>query len=65
MVHALVDAGEQVVVIDNLLTGFECAVPKGVPLVLGNVGMLPSERGSSPSSASLNIHQALLAFAHT
>jgi UDP-glucose 4-epimerase len=38
MVHALVDAGEQVIVIDNISTGFEWAVPKGVPLVRGNVG---------------------------
>src|SRR5215831_401317 len=38
MVHALVDVGEQVIVIDNLSTGFEWAVPKGVPLVRGNVG---------------------------
>jgi UDP-glucose 4-epimerase len=38
MVHALVDAGEQVIVIDNLSTGFEWALPKGVPLVIGNVG---------------------------
>lgn len=38
MVHALVDAGEQVIVVDNLSTGFEWAVAKGVPLVRGNVG---------------------------
>ena len=33
MVHALVEAGEQVVVIDNLSTGFQRAFPHGVPLV--------------------------------
>ena len=38
MVHALADAGERVVVLDNLSTGFEWAVPKGVPLVLGETG---------------------------
>jgi UDP-glucose 4-epimerase len=38
MVHTLVDAGESVVVLDNLSTGFEWAVPKGVPLVVGETG---------------------------
>ena len=38
MVHALVDAGEPVVVLDNLSTGFDWAVPKAVPLVVGETG---------------------------
>jgi UDP-glucose 4-epimerase len=38
MVHALVDAGESVVVLDNLSTGFSWAVPKAVPLVVGETG---------------------------
>jgi UDP-glucose 4-epimerase len=38
MVHALVDAGESVVVLDNLSTGFNWAVPPGVPLVVGETG---------------------------
>jgi len=38
MVLALVDAGQPVVVIDNLSTGFSWAVPDGVPLVQGDVG---------------------------
>ena len=38
MVHALVDAGESVVVLDNLSTGFEWAMPKGVTLVVGDTG---------------------------
>ena len=38
MVHTLVDAGEHVVVLDNLSTGFEWAMPKGVPLVIGETG---------------------------
>jgi UDP-glucose 4-epimerase len=38
MVHMLADAGEQVVVLDNLSTGFEWAVPKGVPLLVGETG---------------------------
>ena len=38
MVHTLLDAGESVVVLDNLSTGFDWAVPKGVPLVVGDTG---------------------------
>jgi UDP-glucose 4-epimerase len=38
MVRALRDAGEQVVVLDNLSAGFKWAVTKGVPLVIGDVG---------------------------
>jgi UDP-glucose 4-epimerase len=38
MVHALVDAGEGVVVLDNLSTGFHWAIPKHVPLVVGETG---------------------------
>jgi len=35
MVYELVDAGESVVVLDNLSTGFDWAVAKGVPLFVG------------------------------
>ena len=38
MVHALVDAGERVVVLDNLSTGFDWAVPKQAALVVGDTG---------------------------
>ncbi|MBV8921167.1 UDP-glucose 4-epimerase GalE [Bradyrhizobium sp.] len=38
MVYALVEAGERVVVIDDLSTGFAAAVPTGVPLVVGDAG---------------------------
>lgn len=38
MAHALADAGEQVVVIDDLSTGFRSALPKTVPLFVGDVG---------------------------
>jgi UDP-glucose 4-epimerase len=38
MVHALRDAGERVVVLDNLSTGFKGAVATGVPLVIGETG---------------------------
>ena len=38
MVHALADAGEPVVVLDNLSTGFKWAIPAGVPLVIGETG---------------------------
>jgi UDP-glucose 4-epimerase len=38
MVHELVDAGERVVVVDNLTTGFRFALPKEAELVVGDVG---------------------------
>ena len=38
MVLQLLDAGESVVVLDNLSTGFRWAVPDGVPLVVGDFG---------------------------
>jgi UDP-glucose 4-epimerase len=38
MVQALLDAGERVVVLDNLTTGFDWAVAKGAPLVIGETG---------------------------
>jgi UDP-glucose 4-epimerase len=41
MVHELVDAGEAVVVLDNLSTGHRWAVAAGVPLVVGETGDQP------------------------
>jgi UDP-glucose 4-epimerase len=38
MVLALVEAGESVVVIDNLSTGFSSFVPESVPLFIGDAG---------------------------
>ncbi|MDC7790073.1 UDP-glucose 4-epimerase GalE [Rhodoplanes sp. TEM] len=38
MVHALVDAGERVVVLDDLSTGFRFAVPPEAALVVGDTG---------------------------
>jgi UDP-glucose 4-epimerase len=38
MVYELVDAGEQVVVLDNLSTGFQWAVAEDVPLIVGETG---------------------------
>jgi UDP-glucose 4-epimerase len=38
MVHALFDQGESVVVIDDLSTGFNWAIPGNVPLVTGDIG---------------------------
>src|ERR1700709_513083 len=35
-VHALAEAGEKVVVIDNLSTGFSAFLPEGVPLFIGD-----------------------------
>ena len=37
MAHALVDAGERMVVFDDLRTGFDWAVPAGAPLVVGDI----------------------------
>jgi UDP-glucose 4-epimerase len=41
MVHALVESGESVVVLDNLSTGFRWAIPAGVDLVVGETGDQP------------------------
>ena len=38
MVHDLVDAGESVVVLDNLSTGFRFLIPTSVPFVAGSTG---------------------------
>jgi UDP-glucose 4-epimerase len=38
MVHELADAGEAVIVVDDLSTGFRSALPKTVPLLVGDVG---------------------------
>ena len=38
MVHELVDAGERVVVLDDLSTGFRWAVSEGAPLIIGETG---------------------------
>jgi UDP-glucose 4-epimerase len=38
MVLALLDAGENVVVVDNLSTGFSWVLPQEVPLVIGDMG---------------------------
>jgi UDP-glucose 4-epimerase len=41
MVHALLDAGERVVVLDNLATGYDWAVADGAHLVVGETGDAP------------------------
>jgi len=38
MVHDLIDAGERVVVLDNLSTGFRFLIPASVPFVAGSTG---------------------------
>ena len=38
MVHALTDAGESVIVLDNLSTGFRFLLPSGVSLIVGSTG---------------------------
>jgi UDP-glucose 4-epimerase len=58
MVHALADAGERVVVLDNLTTGFDWSVAPAVPLAVGGTGdqarvaALLAEHRSTPSSIS-------------
>ena len=41
MVLALLDAGERLVVLDNLSTGFDWALPSSVPLIVGETGDRP------------------------
>src|SRR5690242_1647937 len=41
MVHELVDAGESVVVLDNLSTGFRFLIPTSVPFIAGSTGDRP------------------------
>jgi len=41
MVHELADAGEPVVVLDNLSTGFRFLIPTSVPFVAGGTGDRP------------------------
>jgi UDP-glucose 4-epimerase len=41
MVYALLDAGEHVVVLDDLSTGSRVAIPASVPLAVGSVGDRP------------------------
>ncbi|SON54095.1 UDP-glucose 4-epimerase [Hartmannibacter diazotrophicus] len=38
MVHALVDRGEEVVVLDDLSTGFDAVLPENARLIVGDVG---------------------------
>jgi UDP-glucose 4-epimerase len=53
MVHALIENGESVAVLDNLSTGFKWAIPAGADLVVGETGdgalvsRLIAERGVS------------------
>jgi UDP-glucose 4-epimerase len=48
MVYALIEAGERVVVLDNLSTGHRWAVAAGVPLAVG----APIKRSCQSSSAN-------------
>jgi UDP-glucose 4-epimerase len=57
MVHALLDAGEPVVVLDNLSTGFDWAVPARAPLVVG-------ESGDQSLAASLIARHGVTAIIH-
>ena len=57
MVHALIDAGERVVVLDNLSTGFAWAVAHGATLVV-------AESGDQPRLAALIAEHAVDAVIH-
>ncbi len=59
MVHALVDAGEPVVVLDNLSTGFRAALPESVPLFIGDAG------DQTLAASIIDVHQvtAIIHFA--
>jgi UDP-glucose 4-epimerase len=57
MVYALLDAGERAVVLDNLSTGFDWAVPKGVPLIV-------AESGDQSRIAALIAEHAIDAIIH-
>ena len=53
MVHGLADAGERVVVLDNLSTGFDWALPRQATLVVGDTGdPTVAKLKSTPSSTS-------------
>jgi UDP-glucose 4-epimerase len=59
MVYALLDAGEAVVVLDDLLTGSRAAIPDSVPLVIGSVGdQLLIERLAREHAVSGVVHFA-------
>jgi UDP-glucose 4-epimerase len=45
-IGSLADAGERIVVLDNLSTGFDWAVATGVPLIVGDAGRPSTDRRS-------------------
>jgi len=57
MVHALADAAERVVVLDNLSTGFEWSIPSDAPLIIG-------ESGDQDLVASVIAEHAVTAIIH-
>jgi UDP-glucose 4-epimerase len=59
MVHTLVDAGERVVVLDDLSTGTRTAIPDSVPLAVGDVG----DRGLAESLIRQHKVSAIIHFA--
>ena len=58
-VHELVDAGERVVVLDNLSTGFRSALPKPMLPIVGDVG----EQGLVASIIETHRVDAIIHFA--
>src|SRR3984893_4100618 len=59
MVHALLDAGERVLALDNLSTGFDWAVPATAPLIVADTGDEARGRaGLSEHRVDTNLHFA-------
>jgi UDP-glucose 4-epimerase len=59
MAHELADASERVVVLDDFSTGFDWAIPVGVPLVVGDVG----DEGLIASTIAAHSVSAIVHFA--
>ncbi|HEX5507318.1 MAG TPA: UDP-glucose 4-epimerase GalE [Pseudolabrys sp.] len=59
MVHELVDAGESVIVLDNLSTGFRFLIPGSVPFVAGSTG----DRGLVARTIEKHRVEAIIHFA--
>jgi UDP-glucose 4-epimerase len=59
MVHALVDAGEPVAVLDNLSTGFRFLIPASVPFIKGSTG----DRGLIAETLARHKVDAIIHFA--
>ena len=63
MVHALVDRGETVVVLDNLSTGYDAVLPEAARLVVGDIGDGIARTQEPVAFRSEYRHQRLFVFA--